>query len=98
MHRLYDSRCALLLQLFINNEYVNSKLGKTFPTINPATNEKIADIQEGDKVSSVGNKYLKLRKSRESKNFVSPTTVFPRIKPRSTYPSKLIDSIDLVSI
>ena len=25
--------------------------GKTFPTINPATEEKIADIQEGDKVS-----------------------------------------------
>lgn len=30
---------------------MNSASGKTFPTINPATEEKIADIQEGDKVS-----------------------------------------------
>jgi len=37
-------------QLFINNEYVNSVSGKTFPTINPATGEKITDVYEGDKV------------------------------------------------
>ncbi|BFZ01963.1 hypothetical protein BsWGS_05002 [Bradybaena similaris] len=36
-------------KLFINNEFVNSASGKTFPTINPATGEKIADIQEADK-------------------------------------------------
>ncbi|KAJ8299833.1 hypothetical protein KUTeg_022580 [Tegillarca granosa] len=36
-------------QLFINNEFVNSGSGKTFPTINPATGEKISDVQEGDK-------------------------------------------------
>ena len=36
-------------QLFINNEFVNSVSGKTFPTVNPATGEKIADIQEADK-------------------------------------------------
>ncbi|CAG5114674.1 unnamed protein product, partial [Candidula unifasciata] len=36
-------------QLFINNEFVNSASGKTFPTINPATGEKIADVQEADK-------------------------------------------------
>lgn len=36
-------------KIFINNEWVNSVSGKTFPTINPATGEKIADIQEGDK-------------------------------------------------
>jgi len=35
-------------QIFINNEFVNSASGKTFATINPATGEKIADIQEGD--------------------------------------------------
>jgi len=35
-------------KLFINNEWVNSKSGKTFPVINPATTEKIVDIQEGD--------------------------------------------------
>lgn len=36
-------------QLFINNEWVNSVSGKTFPTINPATAKKICDVQEGDK-------------------------------------------------
>ncbi|XP_041365766.1 retinal dehydrogenase 1-like [Gigantopelta aegis] len=36
-------------QLFINNEYVNSVSGQTFPTINPVTEEKIVDVQEGDK-------------------------------------------------
>jgi acyl-CoA reductase-like NAD-dependent aldehyde dehydrogenase len=36
-------------QIFINNEYVNSVSGKVFPTVNPSTGEKIADIQEGDK-------------------------------------------------
>jgi retinal dehydrogenase len=36
-------------QLFINNEYVNSASGKTFPAENPATRKKVADIQEGDK-------------------------------------------------
>jgi len=36
-------------QLFINNQFVNSHSGKTFPDINPATGEKIADIQEADK-------------------------------------------------
>ncbi|XP_023933198.1 retinal dehydrogenase 2 [Lingula anatina] len=36
-------------QIFINNEWVNSASGKTFPTINPSTGEKICDVQEGDK-------------------------------------------------
>lgn len=36
-------------QLFINNEWRNSVSGKTFSTINPATGEKIIDVQEGDK-------------------------------------------------
>lgn len=36
-------------QIFINNEWVNSVSGRTFPTINPATAEKIVDVQEGDK-------------------------------------------------
>jgi len=36
-------------QLFINNQWVNSKSGKTFPDINPTSGEKIVDIQEGDK-------------------------------------------------
>jgi aldehyde dehydrogenase (NAD+) len=32
--------------LFINNEYVPSVTGRTFETINPATEEKIADVAE----------------------------------------------------
>uniref|UniRef100_A0A914V1C9 Aldehyde dehydrogenase domain-containing protein n=1 Tax=Plectus sambesii TaxID=2011161 RepID=A0A914V1C9_9BILA len=36
-------------QLFINNKWVDSTSGKTFEDIDPATFEKIADIQEGDK-------------------------------------------------
>lgn len=36
-------------KIFINNEWVNSVSGKTFATVNPATGEKLADIQEGDK-------------------------------------------------
>jgi len=36
-------------QLFINNEFVNSESGKTFPTINPTTGEVITQVQEADK-------------------------------------------------
>ena len=36
-------------QILINNEWCNSVSGKTFPTINPSTAEKICDVQEGDK-------------------------------------------------
>ena len=36
-------------QILINNEWCNSVSGKTFPTINPSTGEKICDVQEGDK-------------------------------------------------
>ena len=42
---------SCFFQIFINNEYVNSVSGKTFPTTNPSNGQKIADIQEGDKVS-----------------------------------------------
>lgn len=36
-------------KIFINNEWINSVSGKTFPTFNPATGEKICDVAEGDK-------------------------------------------------
>lgn len=36
-------------QLFINNQFVDAKSGKTFETINPATGETIAKVAEGDK-------------------------------------------------
>ena len=40
-----------VLQLFINNEWVNSASGKTFPTINPSTEGEICQVAEADKVS-----------------------------------------------
>ncbi|XP_055528087.1 aldehyde dehydrogenase X, mitochondrial-like [Wyeomyia smithii] len=36
-------------KLFINNQFVDAMSGKTFPTVNPATGEKIIDVAEGDK-------------------------------------------------
>jgi len=36
-------------KIFINNEWVDSVSGKTFPTLNPCTEEKICDVAEGDK-------------------------------------------------
>ncbi|XP_052864284.1 aldehyde dehydrogenase 1A1-like [Anopheles cruzii] len=36
-------------QIFINNQFVNAVSGKTFPTVNPSTGKKLADIAEGDK-------------------------------------------------
>lgn len=36
-------------QLFINNEFVNSASGKTFPTVNPCTGKPIVQVQEADK-------------------------------------------------
>ena len=37
------------LQLFINNEFVDSASGKRFDTLNPSTGEKIAEVSEADK-------------------------------------------------
>ncbi|XP_070570119.1 aldehyde dehydrogenase, mitochondrial-like [Ptychodera flava] len=36
-------------KIFINNEWHDSVSGKTFPTLNPTTGEKICDVAEGDK-------------------------------------------------
>ncbi|XP_069481129.1 retinaldehyde dehydrogenase 3 isoform X2 [Ambystoma mexicanum] len=36
-------------KIFINNEWHESKSGKKFATHNPSTNEKICDVEEGDK-------------------------------------------------
>ena len=35
-------------RLFINGQFVNSVSGKTFPTVNPATEEVICNVQEAD--------------------------------------------------
>lgn len=36
-------------KIFLNNEWVDAADGKTFPTINPSTGEKICDVAAGDK-------------------------------------------------
>src|ERR1700759_2510205 len=36
-------------KLLINNQWVNSASGKTFPTINPSTGDEICQISEADK-------------------------------------------------
>jgi len=35
-------------RLFINNQWFNSSSGKTFNTVNPATEEVICAVQEAD--------------------------------------------------
>ena len=35
-------------ECFINNEWVPAASGKTFATVNPATEEEIAQVAEGD--------------------------------------------------
>jgi len=35
--------------IFINNEWLEAESGKTFPTINPANGQVLAEVQEGDK-------------------------------------------------
>lgn len=35
-------------KLFINNEFVDSVSGKTFETVNPATEAVICEVQEAD--------------------------------------------------
>ena len=36
-------------KLFINNEFVDAVSGKTFPTIDPSTEDLICHVAEGDK-------------------------------------------------
>jgi aldehyde dehydrogenase (NAD+) len=36
-------------KLFINNEFVDARSGKSFANINPATGKKIVDVAEGDR-------------------------------------------------
>ena len=36
-------------KLFINNKFVDAVSGKTFPTLNPSTEEEICQVAEGDK-------------------------------------------------
>jgi aldehyde dehydrogenase (NAD+) len=43
-------KCSIRTQCFINNQFVDAESGKTFETVNPATEEVIAHVASGDKV------------------------------------------------
>src|SRR5437867_9954008 len=62
-------------QLFINGEFVDAKSGKTFPTINPATEEKIADV------ASAGPEDVDVA-VRAARAQMEPASEWQRMKPR----------------
>ena len=49
MHSRVEDFISKPRQMFINNQFVNSASGKTFPTYNPATGEVLAQVAEGDR-------------------------------------------------
>src|SRR5438105_1878152 len=51
--------------MFIGGKWLDSASGKTFPTLNPATGEKICDVAEGDK-ADVDKAVTAARKAFES--------------------------------
>lgn len=73
-------------QLFINNEFVNSASGKTFPSINPTTEQKICDVQEGDK-ADVDKAVAAARAAQKGWAAMGPTA-------RGKLINKLADLID----
>ncbi|XP_064460523.1 aldehyde dehydrogenase 1A1-like [Ornithodoros turicata] len=76
-------------QLFINNEFVNSVSGKTFPAYNPATGKKIADVQEGDKADVA--KAVEAAKAAFARNSVWRTLDASK---RGRYLYKLADLVE----
>ena len=49
MHKGVEEFIGKPRQMFINNQFVPSASGKTFPTYNPATGEVMAQVAEGDR-------------------------------------------------
>jgi len=73
-------------KLFINNEWVDSLSGKTFPTVNPATGEVITHVSEGDK-PDVDKAVKAARKAWQSWRNVAPAV-------RCSLLNKLADLIE----
>lgn len=42
------NQLELETRLFINNEFVKAESGRTFATVNPATEEVICNVEEAD--------------------------------------------------
>mmetsp|Transcript_3141 Transcript_3141/g.10374 ORF Transcript_3141/g.10374 Transcript_3141/m.10374 type:complete len:497 (-) Transcript_3141:1233-2723(-) len=66
-------KVTLRTQLFIGNEFVDAESGKTFEVVNPATEETLAMVAEGDK-ADVEKAVSKARKAFETEwgNEASP--------------------------
>ena len=62
-------------QLFINGEFVDARSGKTFPTINPATEEKITDV------ASAGPEDVDVA-VRAARTQMEPASEWQKMKPR----------------
>src|SRR6058998_3818075 len=62
-------------QLFINGEFVDARSGKTFPTINPATEEKITDV------ASAGPEDVDVA-VRAAQTQMEPASEWQKMKPR----------------
>ena len=72
-------------QLFIDNEFVDAASGRTFETIDPATEEVIAKVAEGDK-EDVNRSAKKGNMNMQMKAFVYPRCIaglLPRRRERS---------------
>ena len=54
-------------KLFIDNEFVDAISGKTFPTLDPSTEEVICHVAEGDKadVDKVSTRFLTIQENRQ---------------------------------
>ncbi|XP_011304106.1 aldehyde dehydrogenase, cytosolic 1 [Fopius arisanus] len=76
-------------KIFINNEFVDAASGKTFPSINPATETVVAQISEGDK-ADVDKAVI------AAKSAFQPGSPWRRLKPgdRGILLNKLADLID----
>jgi len=75
--------------IFINNEFIKSDSGKTFTTVNPATEEIITEVQEGDR--SDVNKAVAA--AQEAFRFGSPWRTMDASK-RGSLLNKLADLIE----
>lgn len=47
-----------MIQLFINNEFVDAVDGKTFSVLNPTTGEVISNVSEASSVSEQNCKFI----------------------------------------
>ena len=65
MHKGVEEFIGKPRHMFINNQFVPSASGKTFPTYNPATGEVMAQVAEGDR-EDIGRAVKAARKAFEN--------------------------------